>query len=69
MEFMALYIIPPNAGKVRLAMGQAGAFAVWNGKQGQHEFRILCRTRKQAAEIVKIINDKQHNGEIEVHGG
>ena len=63
---MALYKIPPNIGKVRLAMGTSGTYAVWNGKQGQHEFRILCRTRKQAEDAVKVINSKQHSGEIEI---
>jgi hypothetical protein len=66
---MALYRIPQNAGKVKVAMGLSGTFAVWNGKQGPNEFKILVRTRKQAEELVKIINSKQHNGEIEVHGG
>jgi hypothetical protein len=65
---MARYDIPPNTGKVRVAMGVAGTYAVWNGKQGQHEFRILVRTRKQAEEIVRIINGKQHDGFIEVLG-
>jgi len=63
---MARYNIPPNIGKVRVAMGVAGTFAIWNGKQGKNEFRILVRTRKQAEEVVKIINSKQHEGFIEV---
>jgi hypothetical protein len=47
-------------------MGVGGAYAVWNGKQGKNEYRILCRTRKQAEEVAKIINEKRHNGEVEV---
>jgi hypothetical protein len=47
-------------------MGLGGKFTVWNGKQGQHEFAIPCRTRKQAEEIAKIINSRQHDGEIKV---
>lgn len=62
---MPKYNVPPNTGKVRVAMGMGGAFAVWNGKQGKNEFRILCRTRKQARELAKIINEKKHNGEVE----
>jgi hypothetical protein len=65
---MARYDIPQNAGKVRVAMGLAGSYAVWNGKQGKNEFKILVRTRKQAEEICQIINSKQHNGFIEVLG-
>ena len=66
---MALYKIPPNAGKVRVAMFLGNKWVVWNGKQGQHEFRILCSSRKQAEEVAGIINRKEHDGEIEVMGG
>lgn len=62
---MALYKVPPNTGKVRVAMFHGGAYAVWNGKQGEHEFRILVRTRKQAEAIANVINEKRHNGEID----
>ena len=60
------YKIPPNTGKVRVAMTAGKKFTVWNGKQGQHEFAIICRDRKQAQEVAKKINDKDHNGEIVV---
>ena len=63
---MPKYAIPKNLGKVRVAMGVGGTYAVWNGKQGKDEFRILCRTRKQAEEVVKVINAKRHNGDVEV---
>ena len=63
---MAKYKVPPNCGRVRVAMGVGGTYAVWNGKQGKDEFRILVRTRKQAAELARIINAKQHDGEVEV---
>lgn len=66
---MARYQIPHNTGKVKVAMGVAGTYAVWNGKHGKHEFRILVRTRKQAEEVAKIINEKKHDGYIEVLGG
>ena len=65
---MALYQIPKNAGKVRVATYLGGVYAVWNGKHGQHEFRILVRTKKQAEEVARIINEKKHNGSIEVLG-
>jgi hypothetical protein len=63
---MARYSIPPNVGKVRVAMVAGGKFAVWNGKQGKFEFSIVCRNRKQATEIADKINKKQHDGTIEV---
>lgn len=63
---MPKYTIPPNTGKVRVAMGLGGTYKVWNGKQGKNEFAITCRTRKQAEEIAQKINRREHNGEIVV---
>ena len=59
-------VIPPNLGKVRLMMASGGKYAVWNGKDGRMKFEILCRTRKQAEDLIRIINAREHNGEIEV---
>jgi hypothetical protein len=61
---MAKYTIPPNTGKVRVAMTLGHKITVWNGKQGREEFVIVCRNRKQAEELAEKINKKQHNGEI-----
>jgi hypothetical protein len=63
---MAKVSVPPNTGKVRVAMGLGGKFTVWNGKQGKHEFVIACRNRKQAEEIARRINTRDHNGEVVV---
>ena len=63
---MARYDIPPNTGKVRVAVGHGGKWVVWNGKQGKHEFSIVCRDRRQANEVAEIINKKKHDGTIEV---
>jgi hypothetical protein len=63
---MARYEIPKNVGKVKVAVFVGNKYAVWNGKQGQHEFRIVCRDRKQAEEVAAKINRKEHKGEIEV---
>ena len=63
---MAKYTVPPNVGKVRVAVAMGGKYAVWNGKQGKHEFRILVRTKKQAQEVAKMINEKSHSGAVEV---
>ena len=63
---MARYEIPKNLGKVRVAMALGGKFAVWNGKQGRDEFRIVCRNRKEATAIAERINRKEHEGFIEV---
>ena len=63
---MARYEIPEKVGKVRVAMALGGKFAVWNGKQGEGEFRIVCRNRKEAQEIADKINRKDHDGSIEV---
>ena len=61
---MAKYTIPPNTGKVRVAMTLGHKITVWNGKQGRDEFVIVCRNRKQADELAEKTNKKQHNGEI-----
>jgi hypothetical protein len=63
---VARYEIPEKVGKVRVAMALGGKFAVWNGKQGRGEFRIVCRNRKEAEAIAGRINRKQHEGFIEV---
>ena len=63
---MARYDVPQNIGKVRVAMGMGGKYTVWNGKQGKHEFSITCRNRKQAEEVVKLLNSKDRPKEIEV---
>jgi hypothetical protein len=63
---MATYEIPQNIGKVRVAMGAGGKYTVWNGKQGKHEFAIVCRDRRQAEEIAKLLNSKDRPKEIEV---
>ena len=63
---MARYNVPSNVGKVRVVMALGGKFAVWNGKIGKHEFRIFVRTKKQATEVARLINNKQHDGTIDV---
>jgi hypothetical protein len=63
---MAKVSVPPNTGKVRVAMGLGGKFTVWNGKQGKNEFVIVCRNRKQAEEVARKINSREHNGEVVV---
>lgn len=60
------YEIPSNTGKVRVAMFLGNKYAVWNGKQGRGEFRIICRTRKQAEDLVKLINSRDRPKWIDV---
>lgn len=64
---MATYDIPSNIGKVRVAMFLGNKYAVWNGKQGRGEFRIIVRTRKQAEELVKLLNSKPRPKQIEIY--
>jgi len=64
---MARYLIPKNTGKVRVAKFLGGKWVVWNGQtDGAHEFRIFVRDRRQGEDVAKIINQKLHNGEIDV---
>jgi hypothetical protein len=64
---MALYKIPQNTGKLRVAKGLGHRWVAWNGKQGQYEFTIPCKDRKQAEEVCAIINSKDRPKEIEVN--
>ncbi|MCS7032708.1 MAG: hypothetical protein NZ561_01795 [Phycisphaerae bacterium] len=66
---MARYRIPANVGKVKVAVFHGGKYAVWNGKTGRKEFRILVRTKVQAEEVARLINENRHRGWIEVLGG
>ena len=63
---MARYEIPQNIGKVRVSMALGGKYAVWNGKQGRGEFRIVCRNRKEAEAVARRINRKEHEGFIQL---
>jgi hypothetical protein len=65
---MARFEIAKNVGKVRVAMGLGGKYTVWNGKQGKHEFSIVCRNRKQAEALAAMINRKDRPAEVEVSG-
>lgn len=65
---MAKITIPPNTGKVRVAMALGHRYTVWNGKQGKGEFTLNCRDRKQAEAIAAKINatKKQKQAAIEI---
>jgi len=65
---MAKVKVPQNVGKVRIAIGLGNKITVWNGKQGQHEFVIICRNMDHAKELCTLINSKKHGGEVDVHG-
>ena len=58
--------VPPNTGKVRVAMTLGGKYTVWNGKQGKYEFSIACRNRKEAEAIAAKLNAKDRPKEIEL---
>ena len=64
---MIQHRIPPNIGRVRVAMALGNKFAVWNGKQGRGEFRVLCRKRKEAEELAAKINRREYDGEGSSH--
>ncbi len=64
---MPRYEVPPNTGKVRVVMGLAGTYAVWNGKIGKNQFRIHVRKRETAEQIAQIINRREHDGAVDVY--
>ena len=61
---MARIRIPKNAGKFQIVAVGRG-FAVANGKIGKSSTILIpCKTRKQAEELCKKLNEKNHDGEI-----
>lgn len=66
---MARYEIPKTVKKVRVAMGRAGVFVVWNGKIGPGEWRLPLRTKALAEAAARLINTRRHAGSIEVLDG
>ncbi|HMO26958.1 MAG TPA: hypothetical protein PKB10_11875 [Tepidisphaeraceae bacterium] len=63
---MARYRVPSNTGKLRVVVAPGGKFAAWNGKTDKNEFRILCRSKKVAEEVARVVNSRAHHGEIDV---
>jgi hypothetical protein len=63
---MAKITIPPNTGKVRVAMTLGHKYTVWNGKQGKDEFSLVCRNRKEAEAIAAKINGTKKQQKAEV---
>ncbi len=64
---MATYSIPSNAGRFTVVVGRGGHYCVWNSKQGKGEVSIPIKNRKQAEEICRKLNRKEHNGSISVY--
>lgn len=58
--------VPQNVGRCRVAMTLGNKWSVWNGKQGNHEFVIVCRDRKQAAAVCALINARPQPKEVDV---
>ena len=58
--------VPPNIGKVRVAVTLGNKYVVWNGKQGPGEFKLLCRDKRQAAKVAEQVNKLRDGGTIEV---
>lgn len=63
---MATYSIPSNSGKFIVVVARGGFFSVWNRKHGKMNVEIPCKTKKQADEICKRLNAKDHDGKISV---
>jgi hypothetical protein len=62
---MARIRIPKNAGaEFEIIVAMAGNYAVWNHKTGKNKLLIPCRDKEQAEEILRVLKEKDHNGEI-----
>lgn len=60
---MPRFVIPQNAGPYRVTTARAGNPLVCNDYTGQRKVLIPCRTREQADELCKQLNEGK-SGEV-----
>ncbi len=56
--------IPENLGECEIIVAKAGNYAVWNRKTGKNQFMVACKSREQAEEVLKRLQNKDHQGEL-----
>ena len=56
--------VPKDLGECEIITARAGNYAVWNRKSGKNKFFVACRDIKQAEEVLRKINEKDHDGEL-----
>ena len=61
---MPQFVIPERAGPYEVLKSRAGTPLVANTYKGARKVRIPCRTREQAVEICKQLNEGRHEGVV-----
>lgn len=61
---MAKYYIPDNPGEFAIQESMRGTPFVWNRKTGKNKVLIPCKTWQQAENLLKKLNDGDHNGVV-----
>ena len=61
---MSQHIIPDKAGPYGVVRTLAGTPLVMNERTGKAKVRIPCKTREQAEEICRRLNEDEHDGII-----
>jgi len=62
---MAQHAIPDNAGPFRIIESMAGTPIVLNDKTGRRKVSIPCKTWSQAEEVLRRLEQNDHNGVIQ----
>jgi hypothetical protein len=63
---MPLYQIPTTATRFEIAKSKDGAYLVVSDTKGTEGVAILCRDEAQANEVCAKLNQKDHDGTIDV---
>jgi len=61
---MPRYAIPPNSGPFQVLTSRAGSPLVANNYSGARKVRVPCKSKEQAQELCKQLNEGRHNGEV-----
>lgn len=56
--------IPKNLGECEIIIAKSGNYAVWNRKSGKNKFLFACKNREQAEELLKTLQNKDHQDEV-----
>lgn len=61
---MPRYVIPPSSGPFEVLRARAGNALVANSYSGKRKVRIPCRSKQQAEELCRQLNEGRHKGEV-----
>jgi len=56
--------IPKDIGECEIIIARAGNYAIWNRKSGKSKFMLPCKSLTHAEELLRKIQEKDHDGEL-----